>query len=110
MSVVDLLRSFYGDERVVSAYESAPNKYLTRSVPDGFIAYCIRDFYSIDLKLLAGSRATIKQLLEPIKSCNLNIRVPSRLSVYLSDLLSLGFRVESGEDLLLLTRLGDVYG
>jgi len=62
------------------------------------------------LKLLAGSRATINELLKPLGSCNLSIRVPSRLSGYLSDLLSLGFRVESGKDLLLLTRFGDVYG
>ena len=110
MSVAGFLFDFYHDERVVNAYLSAPNKYLTKSVPDGFIAYHIRDFYSIDLKLLAGSKKTMLDLLKPLESCNLFILVPSHLSTYLSDLLSLGFRVESGKDLLLLSRLGDIYG
>ncbi len=102
------LREFYGffGERA-SAYERAPDKYVTKSISDGLIVYDYIDFSSIEIKLLAGGQRAMKELINPISCCNLLIKVPSGLAYYITHLKLIGFRVEGGKDLLLLRRLGD---
>ncbi|MFA5406188.1 MAG: hypothetical protein WC307_02420 [Candidatus Nanoarchaeia archaeon] len=106
------LREFYGvfSEQVVRAYDCAPDKYVTKSINDGLIVYDFVSFDSIDLKILAGTKRSMKELINPISCCNLFIKVPASLDGYISDLESIGFKVQAGKDLLLLRRLGDSNG
>jgi len=115
--VAGYLKDFYPGrfgELAAKAFTANPDKYKTKLLADegisGVLSYEIIDFDSINIKLLAGDLRTIKQLISPIRKCNLSIMVPESLGDYLSDLESVGFRVDAGKSLLYLTRSGDING
>lgn len=109
MSVIDFIKEFYGSfgSQAAKAYSRDPDRYETKILPGGLLAYEVVNFDSINLKLLAGDKQTLRDLICPLKKCNLFIRVPSSLSDYISDLLAVGFKIECGQDLLLMARYGD---
>jgi len=109
ISLTSIINDFYGPygERAVKAFEANPDKYFTRFLRDGLIAYELSNFDTINIKLLIGDLRTIRDLIHPLRKCNLYIRVPQGLRGYLSDLETLGFKIQSGKDLLLLNRSGD---
>jgi len=112
ISLTSMIREFYGSygDQAASAYANDPTKYETRFLPEGLIAYELTGFDSISIKLLVGDLRTIRDLIHPLRNCNLTIKVPQELSDYIFDLQEVGFKIQGGKNLLLLNKLGNFNG